>query len=128
MATWSVSTSTFTENNCETLINCERPITQTVGTTVIIFGLSAGQLHSSAKITLSMLNEISSDRESVISQNEKEIIEDIIENNETTEAITWKLLIADDLDFESDIDDQPDDLETLLSTLRTGKTRNCYET
>ncbi|KAF5288902.1 hypothetical protein FQA39_LY03781 [Lamprigera yunnana] len=87
--------------------------------------------YTQTKLTL-MFDEILSDGESVISENEEEIIEDIVENNKTTEAIAQEINLSDDnLEFGSDIDDNPDDLEdknTIYPFSELEKTRNCSKT
>lgn len=64
-----------------------------------------------------LFEEIPSDGESVINENEEdekelEIIGDISENNESTEAIAQETILSDDdLEFGNDIGDDDDDLE-----------------
>lgn len=54
---------------------------------------------------LTVVDEIPSHEDSVISENDEEVI-GIIENNATTKAIVKKTILSDnDLKFESDIDD-----------------------
>lgn len=44
-------------------------------------------------------------------EEQEEIIEDIVENNETTETIAQESICVDDLEFGSAINYDPDDIE-----------------